>query len=297
VRVEREAVPFDLMLHMQPAHVFERLLADRGSAARLADYVRLFVLDVDTGVAGAATAESRALFEAGRHFLFDAAQLLAAVRDGSHETRLGGIGGLTSTERAKLVDAGSALLEWFSLTYAQPAGDPAACRADALSYAFGCAATQATVRLDASNHRGGELDWYAFDVVPPTGGAPHAAQASATTLSFLPAAIHFSGMPSPRHWEIEDTKTDFANLDVNANDLARLLLSEFVLLFSNDWCLLPLELQVGTFTRIDRLVVTDVFGDLTLVRGADHGPDSEWQRWSMYSLAGGDPTGEADRDR
>ena len=35
VRVEREPVPFDLMLHMQAAQVFERLLADRGSAARL----------------------------------------------------------------------------------------------------------------------------------------------------------------------------------------------------------------------------------------------------------------------
>jgi hypothetical protein len=288
VRVEREAVPFDLMLHMQAAQVFERLLADRGSAARLADYARLFGLDFDTGVAGAATAESRALFEAGRNFLFDTAQLLAAVRDGSHATRLGGIAGLTSTERAKLVEAGIALLDWYSLTYAQPGGEPAAWRADRLDYGFSCAATQAPVQLDASSHRGGELDWYAFDVAPPTGRAAPATQAPATTLSFLPAAIRFSGMPSPRHWEIEATKTDFGSLDVNPNDLARLLLAEFVLLFSNDWCLLPLELQVGSFTRVDGLVITDVFGDRTLVRAADRGPDSDWERWSMYRLNGDD---------
>lgn len=288
VRVEREAVPFDLMLHMQAAHVFERLLADRGSAVRLADYVRLFALDFDTGVAGAATAESRALFEAGRSFLFDAAKLLAAVRDHSHATRLDGIPSLTATERAKLVEAGNALLDWYSHAYAQPSGEPAAWRPDTLGYAFGCAANQAAVRLDASNHRGGELDWYAFDVAPAAGGAPNAAQVPATALSFLPAAIRFSGMPSPRHWEIEDTKTDFGSLDVNANDLARLLLAEFVLLFSNDWCLLPLELAVGSFTRVDGLVISDVFGDRTLVRAADRGADSDWQRWSMYRLNGDD---------
>ncbi len=288
VRVEREAVPFDLMLHVQAAHVFERLLADRGSATRLADYVRLFALDFDTGVAGAATAESRALFEAGRSFLFDAAQLLAAVRDGSHATRLDGIPGLPATERTKLVAAGNALLDWYSHTYAQPAGEPAAWRPGTLDYAFACAADQAAVRLDASNHRGGELDWYAFDVAPAADGEPHAAQAPSTTLSFLPAAIRFSGMPSPRHWEIEDARTDFGSLDVNANDLARLLLAEFVLLFSNDWCLLPLELAVGSFTRIDGFVVSDVFGDRTLVRAADRGADSDWQRWSMYRLNGDD---------
>ena len=288
VRVEREAVPFDLMLHMQAAQVFERLLTDRGSAARLSDYVRLFALDFDAGVGGAATAESRALFEAGRQFLFDTAKLLAAVRDGSHATRLNGIAGLTTPERAKLVDAGSALLEWFSRTYAQPAGEPAAWQPGTLGYAFGCIAHQAATRLDASNHRGGELDWYAFDAAPATGGVPDAAQAPVTTLSFLPAAIRFSGAPSPRHWEIEDTKTDFGRLDVNPTDLARLLLAEFVLLFSNDWCLLPLELQVGSFTRIERLLVTDVFGDRTLVRAADRGADSDWQRWSMYRLHGDD---------
>ena len=288
VRVEREAVPFDLMLHMQAAHVFERLLADRGNAARLSDYVRLFALDFDHGVAGAATAESRALFEAGRQFLFDTADLLAAVRDGSHATRLGGIANLTAAERAKLVDAGNALLEWYSRTYAQPAAEPAAWRADTLGYAFGCTASQAAIRLNASNHRGGELDWYAFDAASAVEVPSAAPEAAATTLSFLPAAIRFSGAPSPRHWEIESTKTDFGRLDVNTNDLARLLLAEFMLLFSNDWCLLPLELQVGSFTRIEGVVVTDVFGDRTLVRAADRGADADWQRWSMYRLHGDD---------
>ena len=46
-----------------------------------------------------------------------------------------------------------------------------------------------------------------------------------------------------------------AALDVDTNDLAQLLLAEFMLLFSNDWCLLPLELarrQVHAHRRSSR---------------------------------------------
>ena len=40
----------------------------------------------------------------------------------------------------------------------------------------------------------------------------------------------------------------------------------------DDWCVLPLDLAVGSFTRIDGLVVTDVFGDRTLVRPRTRAP-------------------------
>jgi hypothetical protein len=133
-------------------------------------------------------------------------------------------------------------------------------------------------------------DWHAFDAgsmpTAPDGGSADAATAPAVALSFLPTSIRFAGMPSPRYWEMEDGKTDFGRLDVNANDLARLLLAEFMLLFSNDWCLVPLELAVGSLTRVQGVLVTDVFGEQTLIRAADRGRDGDWQRWSMYRLDG-----------
>jgi hypothetical protein len=95
-------------------------------------------------------------------------------------------------------------------------------------------------------------------------------------------------MPSPRYWEMENGKVNFSRLDVQANEVPKLLLAEFIVLFSNDWCLLPLELPVASFTRIQELLVTDVFGDQTLVRAADQGRDSDWERWSMFRLTGDD---------
>jgi len=284
-RVEGEAVPFDLMLHMQAARVFERLLADRGRGARLHDYVGLFVLDYDAGVAGEGTSEARAMFDAGQSFLFDAAQLIAAVRDGSHATRIAGFTGLTATESAQLVEAGQLLVSWYERTYTQPT-QPPAWRPDRLDYHFDCVSGGNAVTVTADDHRGGDLDWHAFDVGSPVASGRTAPTVSA--LSFLPTTVRFAGMPSPRYWEMEDGKTDFGRLDVNTNDLARLLLAEYMLLFSNDWCAVPLALPVGSFTRIQGLLVTDVFGEQTLIRAADRGRDSDWQRWSMYRLDGDD---------
>jgi hypothetical protein len=282
-RVEREAIPFDLMLHMQAARVFERLLRERGRAGRLHNYVGLFALDYESSVSGAATPESQALFDLGQAFLFDAAQLIEAVRDGSHATRIAGFPGLTTTESNELVEAGNLLLVWYERTYTEPTEAASAWRPPRLDYHFACAAGATTFIAD--DHRGGNLEWHAFDV---DRSAPRDHQTPAIAISFLPTTVRFTGMPSPRYWEMEDSNTDFGRLDVNTNDLARLLLAEFMLLFSNDWCVVPLQLAVGSFTRIQGLLVTDVFGEQTFIRAADRGADSDWQRWSMYRLNGDD---------
>jgi hypothetical protein len=73
--------------------------------------------------------------------------------------------------------------------------------------------------------------------------------------------------------------------------VAKLVLAEFMLIYSNDWCVLPLELPVGSFTRVEGVLVTDVFGDRTIVRPADRGRDQDWQRWSMFRINGDDISG------
>ena len=281
VRVERESVPFDLMLHMQAARIFERLLRERNLETCLPDYVAMFPLDYEIGVVGAGTPESRSLFDLGRRFLFDSAQLINAIRDGSHANRIASLPDLTADDQTRLVETGEALLDWYEKAYAQPVSDTPAWRPDRLAYEFGCDAS-GVVRLNAHGHRGGDLEWHAFDVAESASSVSAPAQA----LSFLPAAIRFGGMPSSRFWEMEDGRTDFGRIDIQSNDLAKLLLTEFLLVYSDDWCLLPLDLPVGSFTRIDGLLVTDVFGDHTLVRAADRGQDSDWERWSMFRLNG-----------
>jgi hypothetical protein len=282
VRVEREAVPFDLMFHMQAGRVFERLLTHRSLGTRLTDHVNLFVLDYDSHVEGRHTSEARHHFDAGRRHLFDAAQLIASVRDGSYPTRISGLVGLSATEAQSLLECGQALVAWFDRTHAQPAEEAEAWRQERLDYQF-AVVTQADTRLHANEYRGGDLDWDAFSSAAAPGEAP--AQPTTNTLSFLPSPIRFSAMPASRYWQMEDGQIDIGRLDVNVNDLARLLLTEFILLFSDAWGVVPLELPIGTLTRIDGILTTDVFGNHTFIKAGDTG-GSDWQRWNMFSLSG-----------
>jgi hypothetical protein len=282
VRVEREPLPFDLMLHVQAGRLFERLLAADGLTARVADYVAHWPLDA-TALAGEPVVDGDALLAAGEKHLFDTHALIEAVRNNTHVTVVDSFAGMTPTERAQHVAAGQRLRTWFDVTYAQPGTGPETWRPDRLGYQFQCATS--AIRLVADNYRGGFLDWTDFDAAAIRTDVP---AEEPRVLSFLPAAISFGGMPNPRYWEMESARTEFGHIDANTNDLAKLVLAEFMLLYSNDWCVLPLELDVGTLTRVHAMLVTDVFGDQTLVRPADRGRESAWQRWSMFRLSGDD---------
>jgi hypothetical protein len=285
-RVEREGVPFDLTLHMQASRCLTRLLTARFIGHLLQAFVAEWPLAAGS-VSGQAHADADRLFAAGAEFLFDTGKLLTRVRAGTFAAAAAAMTA-SITERGLLVSAADELRDWFDRTYGQTRTEPPAWRPERLSYQFRCetAAGPDRATLTADEYQGGMLDWYAFDMAAPTPAA--GAPADAATLSFLPTGIDFAGMPSARFWEMENSRTEFGRIDANTNDLAKLLLAEFVLLFSNDWCVTPLELNIGTFSRIDGVLVTDVFGDQTWVRAANRGAGASWHNWSMYLLTGDD---------
>jgi hypothetical protein len=59
-------------------------------------------------------------------------------------------------------------------------------------------------------------------------------------LSVLPAGLRFPGMPAPRMFEFEDGAVDFGSVDAAPDDLGRLLLAEFALVYGNDFFQVPL---------------------------------------------------------
>ncbi len=100
----------------------------------------------------------------------------------------------------------------------------------------------------------------------------------------LPAPVSFPGMPSHRFWEIENRKVEFGAITAGTTDIGKLLLTEFMLVYGNDWCIIPFEIDVGSLAETLGIVVSDVFGDHTLIRAAGRGTDEAWQRWTMFNL-------------
>jgi hypothetical protein len=158
-----------------------------------------------------------------------------------------------------------------------------------MEYAFaaGGRAASGEVVLEAAEYQGGHLDWPAFALASGSMGSRRAAGRDEVH-SAIPAPATFRGMPAPRWWEFEDANLDVGAISAEPDDLARLVIVEFALVYGNDWFVIPVEARVGTLCLPQSLVVTDTFGVRTLVRHytAVDGASSSWRMFMLQSRAG-----------
>jgi hypothetical protein len=163
-----------------------------------------------------------------------------------------------------------------------------------LTYALQAAAPRADgsqLVLDASHYNEGRLDWYSFELEPNASIAlnnnnePAPAPEAQQPISFIPTAATFRGMSNPRFWEMENRQVNFGQLDAKTTDTLLLTFAELGLIYGNDWFVIPYTMKANTLCEVVALVVTDVFGERTLIRAADEGEENNWQRWSMFNLS------------
>ena len=178
-----------------------------------------------------------------------------------------------------------------------------------LEYSFNISSTitgvsEPELDLVADEHTGGVLDWFSFDragkpsegVLPkgaPTGKPPTAVKSSAVarTSTCLPSPVRYRGQPSSRWWEFEDGSTNFADVDAGPADLARLLVTEFAVAYSNDWFVVPVRVPVGSATEVTNLTVVDNFGgatdvDSVALHDVGAGKVPKARVWKMFELDG-----------
>ena len=170
--------------------------------------------------------------------------------------------------------------------FAEPGNDPA-WQSTRLAYEFAAesASPAGSAVLEAPDFVGGHLDWYDFsqsDAAPTS--TPQAGRFE--TFNFLPSHVTFRGMPKARWWSFEDGATDFGQLDTEHVDLAKMLLMEFALVYGGDWFSVPIPTQVGSLQRVSTLVVTDTFGQRTLVRPVEQLPTGGKSPWTMFRISG-----------
>jgi hypothetical protein len=157
---------------------------------------------------------------------------------------------------------------------------------------------QKALRVTEYSH--GQLDWYDFELFSPsTGPMPPAGvteireyrHGTPGAKALLPAPVRFDGMPESRFWAFEDGGTNFAAVDADPKDLAKLALIEFALIYSGDWSLLNLEVPVGSYVEIQSLEVVDSFGRTTQV------PALKADNWGFLSLGKQEGSSQTAPDR
>lgn len=146
----------------------------------------------------------------------------------------------------------------------------------------------------AKEYDSGRVDWYSYDRdtasrsdIPVSSTNP-AVLVTSNTVSVIPTPAHFKGMPKKRLWELEDAEIDFAHLDVDRTEIIKQIVAEYSLVYSNDWFVLPYSFELNSFNRLKGMVVTDVFGQHTLLQSStmnsplvDPNTQSEWTRWGF----------------
>ena len=139
----------------------------------------------------------------------------------------------------------------------------------------------------AGDYAGETLDWCEFDLVADA-EVPDLPEGSGREVRVraTPTPVTFGGMPAPRYWEFEDARFDFGNVDSAGQDLGRLLMVQFTMVFGNDWFLVPVPLGVGSVTLLDRVILTDVFGRrFSMTRAGKDEP--QWNLFAHEITSGG----------
>jgi hypothetical protein len=182
----------------------------------------------------------------------------------------------------------TAFLNWFARLIDQPVTpDENAWSPPRLEYRFGCSAPLGQGRKDliAEEYYSGDLDWYSMDIGPSGQQVPVHPEVQATfTTSFIPTSVEFNGMANPRWWSFEDRRVNFGAIQPDTTDLAKLLVMQFGVEYSNDWCIVPVQLDAGSWSEVRGLAVTNVFGERLWIDAAGKAPEHTWQRWSMFTL-------------
>lgn len=299
--VERERVPFTHALRVQAAQYFLRLHTPALRAKYLPRYVAAFGFPPHAEREYRGQVDGLNLYLATRRSMFDGELALASIRAGTFSTDVT----IDAGDAATLQGYADDFVAWLERQYSQPdRAAPAVWSDTRLSYSASIAAPAGgnmQVALVAPRYEGGRLDWYSFEMdaaatVMTIADTAHVAPTPVVeAISFLPAAASFKGMPNARFWEMEERQVNFGALDAQTTDHLMLVFAELGLVYGNDWFVVPYRLPVNTLCEVKGLVVTDVFGDRTLIRAANASNGSEWQRWSLFDLSSRSAAGSAGR--
>lgn len=195
-----------------------------------------------------------------------------------------------------MTQALNAILVWSRQIYGEvDTGNPEAWIPEQLEYQLQVTAGNPGGGVDtlrAEPDPDGQYHWSSFDQLSTNAGQTAPAP-TVRTGTLVPQHLRFEGMPLPRYWAIESNEVPLTGVLPDTSDVPSLLVTDMGLIHGVGWYLFPLQQDVGTLTRIDTMVVHDVFGGSTLVERADATAGASGEtRWTMYSHSKLDGSGK-----
>ena len=191
---------------------------------------------------------------------------------------------------------GLEFISWFERVYGQRNVDKRAWHPSHMEYQFACTTSPVDGQpkaLQAKEYHGGHLDWYSVDYADQSQSMSSVFASKKTSSSgiqtraaeVIPTSVTYPGMPSARFWEIEDRTVNMGEIQTFTTDTAKMIFAQFGLLYSNDWLSFSLDVPVGCLAQINALIVTDVFGQHTIIPHVhERKPDEFWGLFQLHDL-------------
>jgi hypothetical protein len=282
--VEKENLIPTLFLRSQMGRHLVKILSRRSVKQYAGLFLEKYPIDVEIKEDDE---EGRTFSKAIAGLLPDGYQVYREMQDDTYKTWVSTHPQIQAAHQAALLEVRDDFVKWFHQLYEQPAAGQTAWVPEHLEYNFALESRIAgdkKRRLIAGQYASGHLDWKDFDQEITAGDAAVAGMAAPEEVvqTFIPTPLKFGGMPHPRLWQMEDRTTDFGKIDASPTSLLNLLLAEYGLTYSNDWFILPYELDSNTICEIKGIVVTDVFGQNSLVAPAVQDPEMNWQQFAFF---------------
>ncbi len=289
--IEREESFPSLKLAVELGQNFERMLVDGGFAQYLEEFRRKYPLRLVSEEWGDADTQRYFKFMQGR--AMDGFKFNAELAD-SLPSALPAVLSIDASHTDSIKTIAQEFHEMSRSMFSMPSTDEPECwRPERLEYQFSISApsidTPNQSVLVSSEYSDGSLDWYSFSFDPNAqigSDIPLESDDKTNEVStFLPTNIRFKGMPNRRWWEFEDETINFGAIDADRKDIAKLIVMDFALNSSDDWYVIPLILPVGSISRVNSLIVTDVFGERILIRPVEQTLEQRQETWSMFKIS------------
>lgn len=148
-----------------------------------------------------------------------------------------------------------------------------------------------TLEYVAEDYHSGRLSWYSFDKEKSKENleTTTSQEERVKYFSYLPVLAEYPGAPNKRLWTFEDAKVSMGNSELSKQDVASAMVMQYTTMYSNDWLITPLELEVGQISSVEGILVTDVFGNKYYIDQASGSKASEnarfSSRWEMFTIA------------
>jgi hypothetical protein len=137
----------------------------------------------------------------------------------------------------------------------------------------------------AERHPGGHVDWYTVDAdtpFVPRDLAPHALP----EVDVFPAQLSYPGAPEARYWQIENAAVDIGGYPPDRSHFPSMLLTDLMSSHGTEWFLFPIDTLAGHSLTLERVEVTDGFGDTWSSKTfPELMPPTDW---SLFRVQGGD---------